>query len=55
MGGASATIVEYTSRASAERLSISLPLYAGMTEDETAQVVEALQAEFDATAPAVRG
>ena len=34
----------------AERLTITLPLYAGMTEDESAQVVEALHAEFGAPA-----
>jgi dTDP-4-amino-4,6-dideoxygalactose transaminase len=32
----------------AERLTITLPLYAGITEDESAQVVEALHAEFAA-------
>jgi len=46
---------DYPNAYMAERLSISLPLYAGMTEDETAQVVEELQAQFGATAPAVRG
>jgi dTDP-4-amino-4,6-dideoxygalactose transaminase len=38
----------------AERLTITLPLYAGMTEGETAQVVDALHAEFGA-APARAG
>lgn len=33
----------------AERLTITLPLYAGMTEDESVQVVESLKAEFAAT------
>lgn len=39
----------------AERMSITLPLYAGMTEDESARVVEALHAEFAAGSPAVAG
>lgn len=38
----------------AERLTITLPLFAGITEDESAQVVEALHAEFGA-APARAG
>lgn len=37
----------------AERLSLTLPLYAGMTEAESAQVVEALILEFEHTAHAV--
>jgi dTDP-4-amino-4,6-dideoxygalactose transaminase len=46
---------DYPNAYMAERLSITLPLYAGMTPDESAQVAEELQAQFGATAPAARG
>jgi dTDP-4-amino-4,6-dideoxygalactose transaminase len=46
---------DYPNAYLAERLSLTLPLYAGMTADESAQVADELQAQFAATAPAVRG
>jgi perosamine synthetase len=40
---------DYPNAYMAERISITLPLYAGMTADESEQVVAALRHEFDAT------
>ena len=45
---------DYPNAYMAERMTITLPLYAGMTPDETTRVVEELHAEFEAGAPAGR-
>jgi dTDP-4-amino-4,6-dideoxygalactose transaminase len=42
---------DYPNAYMAERLSITLPVYADMTAEESATVAEELQAEFGATAP----
>jgi perosamine synthetase len=45
---------DYPNAYMAERMTITLPLYAGMTPEETTRVVEELHAEFEAGAPAGR-
>ena len=45
---------DYPNAYLAERMTITLPLYAGMTSAETTRVVEELHAEFEAGAPAGR-